>query len=59
MSVDSEQIASETVATSIQDYKRVEDARFLTGEGRYLGDFDHPGMKHIALLRSPYAHARI
>ncbi len=59
MSVDTEQITSEIVATSIQDYKRVEDARFLTGEGKYLGDFDHPGMKHIALLRSPYAHARI
>ena len=59
MSVDTEQITSEIVATSIQDYERVEDARFLTGEGKYLGDFDHPGMKHIALLRSPYAHARI
>ena len=36
MSVDTEQITSEIVATSIQDYKRVEDARFLTGEGKYL-----------------------
>ncbi len=38
---------------------RKEDARFLRGKGRYLDDVQLPGMLHGALLRSPYAHARI
>ena len=39
--------------------KRKEDARFIRGQGRYLDDIKLPGMLHGALLRSPYAHARI
>ena len=39
--------------------KRVEDARFITGRGRYLDDIKLPSMTHMAILRSPYAHARI
>jgi carbon-monoxide dehydrogenase large subunit len=39
--------------------KRVEDARLLTGEGQYLDDLKLPGMAHVAILRSPHAHARI
>jgi len=39
--------------------KRREDARFLTGKGRYVDDITLPGMLHAAILRSPYAHARI
>src|SRR4051794_7368357 len=39
--------------------KRKEDARFIRGEGTYLDDIKLPGMVHGALLRSPYAHARI
>jgi carbon-monoxide dehydrogenase large subunit len=39
--------------------KRREDPRFITGEGRYLDDIRLPGMVHAAVLRSPYAHARI
>ncbi len=39
--------------------KRVEDARFITGSGRYLDDISFPGMTHMAILRSPYAHANI
>jgi carbon-monoxide dehydrogenase large subunit len=39
--------------------KRVEDARFITGTGRYLDDISFPGMTHMAILRSPYAHANI
>jgi carbon-monoxide dehydrogenase large subunit len=38
---------------------RVEDTKFLVGEGEYLGDVRRPDLKHIAILRSPYAHARI
>src|SRR3982751_6324133 len=39
--------------------KRKEDARFIRGQGTYLDDIKLPGMLHGALLRSPYAHARI
>ena len=39
--------------------KRREDARFITGKGRYLDDIQMPGMASLAILRSPYAHARI
>ncbi len=39
--------------------RRREDPRFLTGQGRYVGDLVFPGMVHMAVLRSPHAHARI
>ncbi|MHB8958899.1 MAG: xanthine dehydrogenase family protein molybdopterin-binding subunit [Candidatus Limnocylindrales bacterium] len=39
--------------------RRVEDPRFITGRGRYLDDIKLPAMTHMAILRSPYAHARI
>ena len=39
--------------------KRKEDARFIRGQGTYLDDIRLPGMVHGAILRSPYAHARI
>src|SRR5919205_4322053 len=39
--------------------KRKEDARFIRGKGNYLDDIQLPGMLHGALLRSPFAHARI
>jgi carbon-monoxide dehydrogenase large subunit len=39
--------------------KRVEDPRFLTGQGRYVDDLKFPNMAHAAFLRSPYPHARI
>jgi aerobic carbon-monoxide dehydrogenase large subunit len=39
--------------------KRVEDARMLTGRAQYLDDLELPGMTYVAILRSPYAHARI
>jgi carbon-monoxide dehydrogenase large subunit len=39
--------------------RRVEDARLLTGQAKYLADLKLPGMAHVAILRSPYAHARI
>ncbi len=38
---------------------RVEDPRFLRGEGHYIDDIKLPGMAHAAVLRSPHAHARI
>ncbi len=39
--------------------KRKEDPRLITGEARYLEDISLPGMAHIAILRSPHAHANI
>src|ERR1700680_4365809 len=39
--------------------KRKEEARFIRGEGIYLDEIRLPGMVYGALLRSPYAHARI
>jgi carbon-monoxide dehydrogenase large subunit len=39
--------------------KRVEDPRFITGKGRYLDDVQLTGTTHLAILRSPYAHAKI
>jgi 2-furoyl-CoA dehydrogenase large subunit len=38
---------------------RREDSRFVTGTGRYMDDIDHGDVLHVALHRSPYAHARI
>ncbi|WP_083786078.1 aerobic carbon-monoxide dehydrogenase large subunit [Nakamurella multipartita] len=38
---------------------RKEDARFLRGQGHYVDDVRMPGMLESAILRSPYAHARI
>jgi CO/xanthine dehydrogenase Mo-binding subunit len=38
---------------------RVEDPRFLRGEGRFLDDIVLPHMTHAAIVRSPHAHARI
>ncbi|HZU16971.1 MAG TPA: carbon monoxide dehydrogenase, partial [Candidatus Dormibacteraeota bacterium] len=42
-----------------ESYKRKEDARFVRGRGTYLDDVVLPGMLHMAILRSPHAHARI
>jgi carbon-monoxide dehydrogenase large subunit len=42
-----------------ESIKRKEDARFLRGQGRYLDDVVLPNMAHMAILRSPHAHARI
>src|SRR3972149_6485053 len=39
--------------------KRVEDARFIRGQGNYIDDFKLPGMLHLDIVRSPYAHAKI
>jgi aerobic carbon-monoxide dehydrogenase large subunit len=38
---------------------RLEDARFLTGRGRYVDDLSSPGQLHGIVVRSPHAHAAI
>ena len=39
--------------------KRVEDPRLITGAAKYIDDLKLPGVAHVAILRSPHAHARI
>src|SRR5262245_62691309 len=38
---------------------RREDARLITGRGRYVGDVELPRMLHAAFVRSAHAHARL
>ncbi|HKU94591.1 MAG TPA: xanthine dehydrogenase family protein molybdopterin-binding subunit, partial [Vineibacter sp.] len=42
-----------------QPLRRREDRRLLIGKGRYVDDIRVPGMLHVAILRSPHAHAAI
>jgi aerobic carbon-monoxide dehydrogenase large subunit len=39
--------------------KRKEDPRFIRGKGRYLDDIVLPNMLFLALVHSPYPHAKI
>lgn len=39
--------------------ERVEDYRFLRGEGQYVGDLHRQGMWHAVILRSPRGHGKI
>src|SRR6266571_3280874 len=39
--------------------KRREDPRLITGQATYVDDIKLYGMLHMAVLRSPYGHARI
>ena len=39
--------------------ERVEDKRFLTGQGQYCADIQLPGQCHAAFARSSVAHGRI
>jgi carbon-monoxide dehydrogenase large subunit len=42
-----------------QNVLRREDARFLTGAGRYTNDIDIPGQLHAAFVRSDHAHGTL
>ena len=39
--------------------RRREDPRLITGKATYTDDVKLPGMLYAAILRSPYAHARV
>jgi carbon-monoxide dehydrogenase large subunit len=39
--------------------KRKEDPRFIRGQGNYIDDVKLPGMLHMDIVRSPFAHAKI
>ena len=42
-----------------QAVRRVEDQRFLLGQGRYVDDISLPGLCHGVTVLSPHAHARV
>jgi aerobic carbon-monoxide dehydrogenase large subunit len=51
---------SATAGTQVgRAMRRKEDPRMITGRGRYIDDYSMTGMLHIAIVRSPEAHARI
>jgi carbon-monoxide dehydrogenase large subunit len=42
-----------------RDRRRKEDQRLITGRTRWTDNITLPGMLHLAMVRSPFAHARI
>jgi len=42
-----------------QPMKRVEDPRLIKGLATYTDDLRLPGLLHVAIVRSPHAHARV
>jgi len=42
-----------------QPVRRVEDARFISGQGRYIDDVNLPRQAYGHVVQSPHAHARI
>jgi aerobic carbon-monoxide dehydrogenase large subunit len=42
-----------------QERRRKEDQRLITGRTRWTDNLTLPGMVHLAMVRSPFAHARI
>jgi aerobic carbon-monoxide dehydrogenase large subunit len=41
------------------EVKRKEDPRLITGVSNYTGDISMPGLRYVAFVRSPHAHAKI
>jgi carbon-monoxide dehydrogenase large subunit len=52
-------VATQPLGGIGESIPRKEDARFIRGRGHYVDDIVLPGMLHMAILRSPHAHARI
>ena len=42
-----------------RDRRRKEDQRLITGRTRWTDNMTLPGMLHLAMVRSPFAHAKI
>ncbi len=42
-----------------QSVPRLEDERYLRGKGEFIADIRLAGMRDLAFVRSPVAHARI
>jgi carbon-monoxide dehydrogenase large subunit len=53
------QVSEETTALVGTPMKRVEDPSMIMGAAKYIDDLKLPGMAHVTVMRSPYAHARI
>jgi aerobic carbon-monoxide dehydrogenase large subunit len=51
--------AQSTTAEVGRARKRKEDARLITGRTRWTDNITLPGMLHLAVVRSPLAHAKI
>ena len=52
-------VAETTEAVIGTSVKRKEDASLLRGRGSFVENLTLPGMLHMAVVRSPYPHARI
>jgi carbon-monoxide dehydrogenase large subunit len=52
-------VAETTEAVVGTSVKRKEDASLLRGRGSFVENLTLPGMLHMAVVRSPYPHARI
>ena len=53
------EVAEQSTPMGHGSMRRKEDARFVRGRGNYVDDISLPGMLHGAVLRSPFAHARL
>ena len=42
-----------------RDRRRKEDQRLITGRTRWTDNISLPGILHLAMVRSPFAHATI
>ncbi|MFF0815429.1 aerobic carbon-monoxide dehydrogenase large subunit [Rhodococcus sp. NPDC003318] len=56
---DADHIDNDTKPIGYGRMLRKEDPRFIRGRGHFVDDIVLPGMLHLAILRSPVAHARI
>lgn len=54
-----EQTTDKPVREIGRDRRRKEDQRLITGRTRWTDNIVLPGMLHMAMVRSPFAHARI
>jgi carbon-monoxide dehydrogenase large subunit len=52
-------IADPSIKHVGQSIRRKEDPRLITGRAKYVDDFVLPNMLHMAVVRSPEAHAKI
>jgi carbon-monoxide dehydrogenase large subunit len=52
-------VTDETIQGVGHSRRRVEDDRLIRGQGNFVEDISLPGMLHMALLRTPLAHAEI
>jgi carbon-monoxide dehydrogenase large subunit len=51
--------AAQPTAEIGRDRRRKEDQRLITGRTRWTDNITLPGMLHVAMVRSPFAHATI